>query len=217
LEKKMMAIRCQWSAVALCGVFLLTACDDSTVPPQTFPFAPAPTAGSAATPAPPGAAGGRDGGAADAKADDEKGMDGGRRDRDRDDSDAGADRDDDAGPATRADAATVGPVEHWAGTTSQGMDLEFEVSDEGLTYIRVAYATFGCDGDNTTNFDPPRPLDTMFSVEFPLAGGTELTFAGTFNDESSASGTLRFVSTPMEGQATCGNGVLSWTAELQSQ
>jgi hypothetical protein len=124
------------------------------------------------------------------------------------DDDAGLE-DSDAGAATPA--STANGVS-WAGTTSQGREINFDVSDDGLTEFRISYAFPGCDGDNKVIFSPPLPLGTTFSVSFQLAGATNVTFAGTFLPGDRASGTLAFMSTLDPGQPACGAGGLTWTA-----
>jgi hypothetical protein len=123
------------------------------------------------------------------------------------DKDAGLDDGD--GSVTRANT-TIGVT--WVGTTSQGRDITFDVSDDGLTEFRISYAFPGCDGDNKVTFSPPLPLGTRFSVSFQLAGATNVTFAGTFLPGNRASGTLAFMSTVDPGQPACGAGGLTWMA-----
>lgn len=203
----MMAMRVQWFAVAVCTLLLLFACDENKVPPPVPSVPPAPTAGKGGAAAAgtggraskPGTRPGRGSGDLDAGSRDDDTIDAGAGD-DSDDSDAGS------------EPADVGPVELWAGTTAQGRVIAFDVAEAGLTQIRIEYASFGCDGDNTTHFSPPLPLENPFSVEFALAGATRVTFAGSFTDDDNASGTLTFMSTPTPGQPTCGLGVLGWTA-----
>ena len=108
-------------------------------------------------------------------------------------------------------------AKQWAGTTSQGRPIDFIVTDAGLTELHISYAyPRVCTGDNTTPFDPPKPLADQFSVPFVLAGATNATFAGTFaSDGRTASGTVTFQSSPMPGQPACGMGVISWNATRQ--
>jgi hypothetical protein len=202
----MISMRVQWFAVALCTLLLLFACSERKVPP------PAPSAPAGQTAGRSGAAAGNGGSASRPGERPGRGsgdLDAGSRDDDTVDAGTGDDSDDrDAG----SEPADVGPVESWTGTTSQGRVISFDVAEAGLTQIRIEYASFGCDGDNSTHFSPPLPLDEEFSVEFALAGATSVTFAGSFIDDDNASGTLTFVSTPTPGQPTCGAGVLTWTA-----
>lgn len=202
----MMAMRVQWFAVALCTLLFLFACDESKVPPPV-PSAPAvPSAGNS------GASAGTGGSSSkpDSKpSDGSNDADAGSRDDDTVDAGSDGDSDDDDAGSEPID---VGPVESWAGTTAQGRVIAFDVAEAGLTQIRIEYASFGCDGDNTTLFSPPEPLGDRFSVEFALAGATSVTFAGAFTDEDNASGTLTFTSTPTPGQPMCGLGVLGWSA-----
>jgi hypothetical protein len=203
----MMAMRVQWFAVALCTLLFLFACDENRVPPRVPPIPPSAgsggvSTGSAGSSSTPGSKPGTGSGDLDAGSRDDDAIDAGSTaSDDSDDSDAGSE-----------EPADVGPVESWAGTTSQGRVIAFDVAESGLTQIRIEYASFGCDGDNTTLFSPPLPLDQSFSVEFALAGATSVTFAGTFSGDDNAAGTLTFMSTPTAGQPTCGIGVLSWTA-----
>jgi hypothetical protein len=117
-------------------------------------------------------------------------------------------------PAGAPDAGGAqGDIEAWAGTTSQNRDIEFEIREGSLIWIRLAYAFLPfCDGDNATEFKPPIPIDEMFSVSFLLAGATNLTFAGRFTDDDNASGTLTFVSPLDPDQPECGIGTINWTA-----
>jgi hypothetical protein len=201
----MTAMRVQWFAVAVGTLLLLVACDESEVPPPV-PSPPVSSAGRG------GAAAGTGGSSTTPDAGPSRGsgdLDAGSRDDDTIDAGAGDDSDEgDAG----SEPEDVGPVESWVGTTAQGRVIAFDVAEAGLTQIRIEYASFGCDGDNTSRFSPPLLLDDPFSVEFPLAGATSVTFAGSFNDDGTASGTLTFMSTPTAGQPTCGLGVLGWTA-----
>jgi hypothetical protein len=206
-----MAMRIQWFAVALCTLLVLVACEESKVPPPV-PSAPQGTsAGRSGAAAGTGGSAGKPGARPSTRPDD-RDPDG----RDDDTIDAGTIDDSDDGDAgsESVDAGTVdaGMVESWVGTTSQGLVIAFEVSEGGLAQIRIEYSSFGCDGDNSTNFSPPLPLGETFSVEFALAGATSVRFAGTFTDDDNASGTLTFMSTPSPGQPMCGFGVLSWTA-----
>jgi hypothetical protein len=124
----------------------------------------------------------------------------------------------DAGLADDTDAGLDDPTaEEWAGTTSQGLDMNFTVTEAGLRELRLQYAFPPvCDGDNTARFDPPAPLADPFSVSFVLAGATNATFSGTFaSDGRSASGRLNFMSTLMPGQPACGVGVVTWNATRQ--
>jgi hypothetical protein len=216
----------RWSAVIGCALLCAWGCDDSKqqLPPGPVlgPTAGASAGGSAATAGAPGPrggsgatsaagaagtanAGGRGGAGAgmDAGVSNPAGDDAGIND---DGSDAGSD---DVGP-------DVGPVEAWAGMTSQGLEISFDVAEAGLTQLRLQYAFPPvCDGDNTTEFDPPAPLADPFSVEFVLAGATDVTFSGTFASDGRASGTLAFMSTLEPGQPACGIGVLTWNATRQ--
>jgi hypothetical protein len=203
-----MAMRVQWFAVALCTLLWLLACEESKVPP------PAPSA-------PQGPSAGRSGTTAGTAGSSSKPSTGpGTRSRDRDAGrrdddtldDAGTADDSDDGDAGSEPVVDAGMVESWAGTTSQGLVIAFDVAEAGLTQIRIEYSGFGCDGDNSTHFSPPLPLGEQFSVEFALAGATSVTFAGSFTDDDNASGTLSFMSTPTPGQPMCGFGVLTWTA-----
>jgi hypothetical protein len=202
----MMAMRVQWFAVALCTLLLLLACEESRVPPPVPPVPAVPSAGNS------GAAAGSGGSSSKPSTEPGDDIDAGARDDD-DTIDAGTGEDDDSDDADAgSEPADVGPVESWSGTTSQGRVIAFDVAESGLTQIRIEYASFGCEGDNTTVFSPPLTLGERFSVEFALAGATSVTFAGTFTDDDNAAGTLTFESTPTPGQPTCGIGVLSWTA-----
>jgi hypothetical protein len=108
------------------------------------------------------------------------------------------------------------PAEEWGGTTSQGLAIGFDITEAGLTRLRLQYAFPPiCDGDNSTEFDPPVPLGDPFSVSFVLAGATNATFSGTFgSDGRSASGSVMFMSTLTPGQPACGVGVITWNATL---
>jgi hypothetical protein len=124
----------------------------------------------------------------------------------------------DGGIADDSDAGLDDPTaQDWAGTTSQGLDINFTVGETGLRDLRLQYAFPPvCNGDNTTRFDPPMPLGDPFSVSFVLAGATNATFSGTFaSDGTTASGRLTFMSSLMPGQPACGVGVISWNATRQ--
>jgi len=124
----------------------------------------------------------------------------------------------DATIADEADAGLEDPTaEDWVGTTSQGLDMNFTVTEAGLRDLRLQYAFPPvCNGDNTTRFDPPAPLGDPFSVSFVLAGATNATFTGTFaSDGRTASGRVAFMSTLMPGQPACGVGILTWNATRQ--
>jgi len=203
-----MTMRVQWFAVALCTLLVVLACEESKVPPPAHSGPPALSGGRSSATA------GRGGSASKPVTPTQPGT----RPRDRD---AGRRGDDtvDAGKADDSDdrdagvePVDAGMVESWAGTTSQGRVIEFDLAEAGMTQIRIQYASLGCDGDNTTHFSPPLPLGERFSVDFPLAGATSVTFAGSFSDDDNASGTLTFTSTPMPGQPMCGFGTLTWTA-----
>jgi len=206
----MMAMRVQWFAVALGTLLLLVACEESKVPPRAISPAQSGSGGRGDVSAGhTGGTGGRSSRPGQRPGRGSGDLDAGSREDDT--IDAGIDddsRDGDAG----SQPADAGAVESWAGTTSQGLVIAFDVAEAGLTQIRIEYASFGCDGDNSTHFSPPLPLGQNFSVEFALAGATRVTFAGSFNDADNASGTLSFMSTPMPGQPMCGFGVLTWTA-----
>jgi hypothetical protein len=126
------------------------------------------------------------------------------------DDDGGAEVDNDAGVAV-----SVANGVSWSGTTSQGRAISFDISDDGMTAFRIQYAFPGCDGDNTQTFSPPEPLASPFSVSFPLAGATSITFAGTFFGTDRASGTIAFRSMLSPDQPACGAGGLTWTATRQ--
>jgi hypothetical protein len=213
----------RWSAVIVCALLCAWGCDDSEqqLPPGPIlgPTAGTSAGGSAGATATAGAPGPRAGSGATSAAGAAGSANAGGRGGAGAGMDAGVLAGDDAGiddDASDAGSADPGPVEQWAGTTSQGLEISFDVAEAGLTQLRLQYSFPPvCDGDNTTEFDPPAPLADPFSVSFVLAGATDATFTGTFASDGRASGTLAFMSTLEPGQPACGIGVLTWNATRQ--
>lgn len=215
----------RWLAVVLCALLGASGCAEGTQqprPPNPIVGASAGkgAAGAGGSAAAAGAPGPRAGAGGASTVGPAGGANAGGRGGTGASMDAGLPKPgaDDAGIDDEAsDAGLDDPdVEEWLGTTSQGLDMNFDVSEAGLTRLRLQYAFPPvCDGDNSTDFDPPAPLGDPFSVSFVLAGATNATFAGTFANDGRASGTLTFMSTLMAGQPACGVGVVTWNATRQ--
>jgi len=98
---------------------------------------------------------------------------------------------------------------NWNGTTSQGQSISFTILSRGFTRFYTAYVHGGCGGNSTTTWPTPRPI-TGSTFSLVLGSYSQPIYVnGTFDTNSSASGTLEVV-TP------CGTltGV-TWTATKQ--
>lgn len=204
--------------VVLFSCVLMSAwgCTESKIPPR-YDFGGTTTPSVPQTPTSGGGSGGAGGAKAPVKADAGATKPGpGTPTKPAGDADGGLDEDAGEAPSvtplpkpTKGQAARAG---HWAGTTSEGgRPIEFDLSATGLTQLRLSWGILGCDGDNTTDFKPARPLDDEFSIEFNLAGETSVILEGTFDDDSHVSGTVQFDTT----NATffsCGVGRATWSA-----
>jgi len=191
------------------AVLFVWGCDESRIPPRMVSLGP--------TTSVTGAAGNRAGSAgAVAMRPADAGMKpgkGGAKAPDPLDADAGLD-DEDAGVANGKPPVKASPRDgHWLGTTSQrGRQIEFDIVAGALTFVRLSWGVFGCDGDNTNVFQTPVPLaKDGFSTTFVLAGETTVTMEGSFEDDQSASGTLEF-NTEGAGIFSCGVGNATWSA-----
>jgi hypothetical protein len=76
----------------------------------------------------------------------------------------------------------------WSGTTTQGRSFTLVVSGGAVTRIETSFVLPSCTVNTTTNSMVPL-VDNTFSLF-----GSNLSFYGTFNTETSASGTARYSS-----------------------
>lgn len=208
-----MGTRQGWSAAALYALLFAIGCGRD-IPPRGPGLGEGTTGVSARS-----GAGGSGSGGSSSTSNPSKRPDAGTRASTSED-DAGMrdpDRDDDAGSpkGLAADRARSG---HWVGSTSQaGRTIEFDLSDEGMTELRLVWFLFGCgDGDNKTLFSPAIPLGDEFSTAFTLAATTRLTVSGTFDGDDRVSGALTFESMPATGQFGCIGATATWNATREA-
>jgi len=109
----------------------------------------------------------------------------------------------------------------WSGTTGQGKEISFTVTNKTLTTIKFGGRTtsVGCNTTFTltTNFTPGRSVSTP---SFVINGGvvapgqTTWSLAGTFSSPTSVSGNLNFNTSSIPGvPGTCsGSGSTTWSA-----
>jgi Ca2+-binding RTX toxin-like protein len=82
----------------------------------------------------------------------------------------------------------------WAGTTSQGKDISFEISDHGITEITIGYAWTGpgCTSDSETTImfgTAQKIVDNAFDIDGG-AGTLDLLIHGEFTSDAAATGTF---------------------------
>jgi hypothetical protein len=98
----------------------------------------------------------------------------------------------------------------WVGTTSQGKEISFTIVDHSFTSFTVGYKIGGCGGTTTTTFGIPQPIaGNTFTMTQPAGGATTIFTDGTFDSDSTASGTSLITGTP------CGDATTTWTASKQ--
>ena len=98
----------------------------------------------------------------------------------------------------------------WRGTTSQGREISFTIVERSFTRFATGYQIGGCGGTATTTFGIPQEITgNTFVIIQPGGFGVTIRTDGTFNSDTSASGTLTVTGTP------CGNATATWTATKQ--
>jgi len=109
----------------------------------------------------------------------------------------------------------------WSGTTGQGKEISFTITNKAIPTIKFGGRTtsVGCNTTFTltTNFTPARSLSTP---SFVLNGGvnapgqTTWSLSGTFSSPTSVSGNLNFNTSSIPGvPGTCsGSGSTTWSA-----
>ncbi len=122
---------------------------------------------------------------------------------------------------------TVAPVEttaptgsfdsldgEWEGTSSTESPIQFTVQGDKITYanLNYAYSKGGCSASGAFGSSPDASAiqDKKFTVLMTDRDGMKFVFAGTFETNASASGTL-----DIEGKTFCGdiNSSVTWTAK----
>ncbi|MFQ5613135.1 MAG: fibronectin type III domain-containing protein [Anaerolineae bacterium] len=117
-------------------------------------------------------------------------------------------------PPTATPTVTPTPASEldgtWVGTTSQGVEISFTIVNRSFTRFTSGYQIGGCGATVTTNFGTPQEI-TGNTFVITQGGGFVATVNtnGTFNSDTSASGTLTVTGTP------CGNATATWTATKQ--
>ena len=99
---------------------------------------------------------------------------------------------------------------NWSGTTSQGQTISFTIVNRSFTRFSVSYQIGGCGAIVTTTFGNPQVITgNTFTVFQGVPPATTIRTDGTFNSDTSASGTISITGTP------CGNANVTWTATKQ--
>jgi len=122
------------------------------------------------------------------------------------------------GPAAAVSGALAIPGATYAGTTSQGMLIEFEVSADGLTIRKVTYRVSGtepeggaCESLSSSTLGPSTVGTSIVDNSFSIAY-TQFDMAGHFETQSQATGVLTVHEPQADNVPPCGAGPLTWTA-----
>lgn len=115
--------------------------------------------------------------------------------------------------ATRPAGAFTSIAGEWEGTSSTDSPIQFTVENDKITYVNLNYAinTGGCSASGSfgTTPDDGAIQDKKFNVILTNSDNVKFTFAGTFDSNNKANGTLN-----ISGKTYCGdtNADATWTA-----
>lgn len=102
----------------------------------------------------------------------------------------------------------------WAGTTSTGGDVSFQVGSDTVSKLHFHHVAVGC----TLSFEAlsltPPVVDGGFTIDMPLDIQGRFVASGTFTSSTTCSGTYFFEALPAGSCPTAGSGTFSANKSL---
>jgi hypothetical protein len=98
----------------------------------------------------------------------------------------------------------------WAGKTSTGGDVTFQVGSDTVTRLVLKHVTTGC----TMSFEqvettPPPIIDGVFTLELLYEAQGRIVITGTFTSDTTCSGSYFFEAFPAGDCPTAGTGTFT--------